>query len=475
MIRSLLKGATTLAVLPVYFLGSAFMVPLLKRQVQRERAKAQSLTAERDEARRHRDGYCDQLGAHIEAWQEIDEENKSLRVRCKSQARCVEIVAAERDRLTIERDAALREADRLRHGQAIEGDYVCPDALRADEAERKLNLANGTVYQQIEALRARDIVESELTEQAFEFAHKAMEAEQQRDRARQWSSLWHETARAYRRLWVDYPGELAALAAAHDGAAAEYQTLAGRLEALRSATRQLIDVVYRLPAFAAPSGTQREALLRNANAVRDELSDGTPPVQDTPPVIRGSNVNITGPATLDWRTMERAPSGPGGTVLLKTEDIARESTQAKAEVTATARRMEVGDYPQDERTQQLASVIEHITRERDRAVEDREALKVALNAVARDRDNLEKVAVTRFDEREEARRTVAVLKREVDILAKRNADGCLACQAERDRSLEQIKRLESERDTLDRQVEEYRQKFNDLDRTLREMRGGMGT
>ena len=32
-------------------------------------------------------------------------------------------------------DAATREADRLRHGQDIEGDHVCPDALRAD-AER---------------------------------------------------------------------------------------------------------------------------------------------------------------------------------------------------------------------------------------------------------------------------------------------------------------------------------------------------
>jgi hypothetical protein len=31
--------------------------------------------------------------------------------------------------------AAEREAERLRHGATIEGDHVCPDALRADRAE----------------------------------------------------------------------------------------------------------------------------------------------------------------------------------------------------------------------------------------------------------------------------------------------------------------------------------------------------
>jgi hypothetical protein len=37
----------------------------------------------------------------------------------------------------LELASALREADRLRHVQAIEGDYVCPDSLRADEAEKE--------------------------------------------------------------------------------------------------------------------------------------------------------------------------------------------------------------------------------------------------------------------------------------------------------------------------------------------------
>lgn len=35
-----------------------------------------------------------------------------------------------------ERDAALRELERWRHGQQIEGDYVCPDSLRLLELEK---------------------------------------------------------------------------------------------------------------------------------------------------------------------------------------------------------------------------------------------------------------------------------------------------------------------------------------------------
>lgn len=39
---------------------------------------------------------------------------------------------AERDEARRDLAATQREADRLRHGLAIEGDYVCPNALRAD-------------------------------------------------------------------------------------------------------------------------------------------------------------------------------------------------------------------------------------------------------------------------------------------------------------------------------------------------------
>lgn len=43
-------------------------------------------------------------------------------------------LAADVGRLTKERDAALREADRLRHGIAIESDFVCPDSLALTDA-----------------------------------------------------------------------------------------------------------------------------------------------------------------------------------------------------------------------------------------------------------------------------------------------------------------------------------------------------
>jgi hypothetical protein len=43
------------------------------------------------------------------------------------------------------RDLAAREADRLRHGVPIEGDFVCPDALRADSAERERDDMRATI------------------------------------------------------------------------------------------------------------------------------------------------------------------------------------------------------------------------------------------------------------------------------------------------------------------------------------------
>lgn len=47
-------------------------------------------------------------------------------------------VGAERDGLRADLAAVTREADRLRHGQGVEGDHVCPADLRADRAEKEV-------------------------------------------------------------------------------------------------------------------------------------------------------------------------------------------------------------------------------------------------------------------------------------------------------------------------------------------------
>lgn len=48
-----------------------------------------------------------------------------------NEAEWAEKLAAAEERLA----ASQREADRLRHHEEIESDYVCPDSLRADAAE----------------------------------------------------------------------------------------------------------------------------------------------------------------------------------------------------------------------------------------------------------------------------------------------------------------------------------------------------
>lgn len=52
---------------------------------------------------------------------------------------------AERDALAVRVEAAERELERWRHEVPIEGDYVCPNALRADNAEAEADLMRGVV------------------------------------------------------------------------------------------------------------------------------------------------------------------------------------------------------------------------------------------------------------------------------------------------------------------------------------------
>lgn len=81
-------------------------------------------------------------------------------------------VRAERARMASALAAAEREADRLRHGVPVDGDFVCPDAPRADAAEARAKQAE----------EERDAWEMSATE-AQEVAN-ALRAE--RDEARAW-------------------------------------------------------------------------------------------------------------------------------------------------------------------------------------------------------------------------------------------------------------------------------------------------
>lgn len=62
-------------------------------------------------------GHAFDCPAHIE---DVLAENASLRTRLAQ--------------VEAERDAALREADRWRHGATVEGDFVCPNQLQLDAA-----------------------------------------------------------------------------------------------------------------------------------------------------------------------------------------------------------------------------------------------------------------------------------------------------------------------------------------------------
>ena len=57
--------------------------------------------------------------------------------------------------------ASVREAERLRHGQAIEGDYVCPNALERDRLREEVAQALHwleNVPNHVTVIRAREIL-----------------------------------------------------------------------------------------------------------------------------------------------------------------------------------------------------------------------------------------------------------------------------------------------------------------------------
>lgn len=129
MIRRLARLTAEVAAAPFWIVGNALMVPLLKKQLRREQTRSKRLESERAEAIRAHSRAADLARAgDIAQLQALTDETEGLAGRmCGAWLNAA--VAWQ------ERDAAERMADRLRHGQEIESDYICPDSLRATEAE----------------------------------------------------------------------------------------------------------------------------------------------------------------------------------------------------------------------------------------------------------------------------------------------------------------------------------------------------
>lgn len=86
---------------------------------------------------------------------------------CRAKERALAALIADRDRLAASLAASEREADRLRHGVPVEGDFVCPDSLRADRLAGELEQLKAAhrgldgFYREEKAIRKS--VESQLT------------------------------------------------------------------------------------------------------------------------------------------------------------------------------------------------------------------------------------------------------------------------------------------------------------------------
>ena len=103
------------------------------------RAQLAAVTRERDEAvrlaaegRAHSDWLTRAIDAH---------EKTTLLA-----SHVATVAATERDTARAERDAAIREADRLRHGVPVEGDFVCPTELERDAMRKGLDTLRGLLY-----------------------------------------------------------------------------------------------------------------------------------------------------------------------------------------------------------------------------------------------------------------------------------------------------------------------------------------
>lgn len=106
------------------------------------------LRRERDDALAELDALRADIAEHLPTYA-ADAETETEEA---SPGETVEHAGVELRRLRKELEATIREADRLRHGRDIEGDHVCPDALRATEAERHLATLQAAA-EQVLALR----------------------------------------------------------------------------------------------------------------------------------------------------------------------------------------------------------------------------------------------------------------------------------------------------------------------------------
>jgi hypothetical protein len=88
---------------------------------------------ERDRAIAERDAYkadCDRLRALVESFTSSMPLADVLQMRLD--------MSADMDSIAGERDAAIRELERWRHGVTIEGDFVCPNELAATNLEAEV-------------------------------------------------------------------------------------------------------------------------------------------------------------------------------------------------------------------------------------------------------------------------------------------------------------------------------------------------
>ena len=109
----------------------------------------------REDAASARHAFCrDDVLRLLDALEAAEAELRAIReeVRADPAAKTVDAVAALFASARCSVEDAQREAERLRHGVPIEGDFVCPNDLRATTAERERDAYRAGLIVAIEAM-----------------------------------------------------------------------------------------------------------------------------------------------------------------------------------------------------------------------------------------------------------------------------------------------------------------------------------